>query len=103
MSEPPQLMTLTPREMALAKWIADLSERVAPDDRHRITMLLATANVLTVADAEGNIPEPTKEEERFVLTIKQGCEARGGKRAEASVACLAVALAATVLATGRKP
>jgi len=101
--EPPQLMTITAREMALAKWIEKLSERVALDDRHLITMLCGTANFLSVADVEGNVPEPTKEEQRFVLTIKQGCETRGGKRGEAAVACMAVALAKIVEATGRKP
>jgi hypothetical protein len=103
MSETPQLQTLTEREMALAKWIESLSQRVAQDERHRVTMLFATANVLCVADAEGNVPEPTKEEERYVLTIKQGCEARGAKRAEAAVACTAVALAAVKMAAGFKP
>jgi hypothetical protein len=102
MSEPAQ-MTLSPREMALAKWIEALSVKVAADDRHRITMLCGAANFLTVADAEGEVPEPTKEEQRFMLTIKQGCEARGAKRIEAAVACLAVALASVKEAGGFQP
>jgi len=102
MSDTPQFMTLTPREMAIAKWISDLSEKVATDDRHQIAMLAATSTLLATVDIEGNLPELTKEEERFTYTIKQGCEARGAKRAEAAVAALAVALAAVVKITGRQ-
>jgi len=96
-------MTLTVREMALAKWIEQLSARVASDDRHQVAMLCGTAAFLSTADLEGQMPEPTKEEQKFVLTIKQGCEARGGKRNEAAVACMAVALAQLKIATGFKP
>lgn len=103
MTETPQFMTLTEREMALAKWIERLSEKVATDERHRVTMLFATANYLSTVNDQGEIPEPTKDEERFVLSIKQGCEARGGKRAEAAVAATAVALAALKMAMGVRP
>lgn len=93
---------MTAREMALAVWISELSEKVAVNDRHQITMLMATANLLATADDDGEIPQPTKDEERFVLTVKQGCERRGAKRAEAAIACIAVALAAVKVAHGVK-
>jgi len=102
MADPPQLMTLTDREMALALWIERLARKVAPDERHRITMLCGTANYLTVADDEGDVPKPTKEEERFILTVAQGCESRGAKRAEAACAALAVCLAQVKEALGYK-
>jgi len=86
----------------LAKWIAGLSDRVASDDQHQVVMLSAAAVLLTTADAEGNIPELNKEEERFILTVKQGCEARGAKRTEAAVACLAVYFTLVKAAAGYK-
>ncbi len=102
MSDPTEIQTLTPREMALAKWILQLSEKVAEDDRHQAAMLCGTAAFLIAADEEGNMPEPTKPEQRFVLTIKQGCEARGGKRSEAAFACLAAAMAVAKIAEGKR-
>jgi len=88
--------------MALARWISELSEKVAADDRHQVAMLCGTAAFLITANDQGEMPDPTKAEQKFVLTIKQGCEARGGKRGEAAVACLATALAAVRKAQGVK-
>ena len=88
------------RVQALGKWIAGLSERVATDDRHQVSMLLATAAGLSCVDSEGEMPKFTKEEEKFPLTIKQGCDARGGTRAEAAEACVWAALAALKAAKG---
>ena len=94
MSDPVQVMTLTEREMSLAKWIERLVTHKFPDDdRVQITALCQTANVLAAADENG-LPETDDAViQRFGLGIKQGCEARGGKRFEAAVACIAVALA----------
>jgi len=102
-TEPPQVMTLTPREMALGVWIDNLSERVAKDDRSKVHMLFATAELLAIADKFGEVPKLTKEEERFLLTVKQGCEARGAKRGEAAAACIAVALLAVKQVMGEVP
>ena len=102
MTDTAPIQTLTSREMALAQWIEAVSHRSTEDERHRVAMLCGTAAYLLTVNEQGEMPEPSKSEQKFVLTIKQGCEARGGRRSEAAFACLAVAMAAAKAAIGRE-
>ena len=101
MTEPPQ-QVLTVREMALAKWIEDLvGRKFGDDDRVAYVGLCTAAMVLVAADKDGNLPEVDERTTRaFTLTIRDGCEKRGAKRAETAVACQAVAFAFAKRAAG---
>ncbi len=93
------LEPVTEREMALGKWILEVSnESSRGDDRKNVIYLCNAAMVLAASDDATDVPVNAGELKQFVDRIARGCKARGGNRSEAAIGASYAALATVIAA-----